>query len=56
MNRIEFCRWAKHQLQNNELFRNTVLFTDRMSSLLEEMPLFTRETMWYQHDGYPAVH
>ncbi|KZC10618.1 hypothetical protein WN55_00370 [Dufourea novaeangliae] len=28
MNRVEFCRWAKHQIQNNELFFNTALFND----------------------------
>ncbi|KZC10812.1 hypothetical protein WN55_01824 [Dufourea novaeangliae] len=28
MNRVEFCRWAKHQIHNNEVFLNTVLFTD----------------------------
>ncbi|KZC13152.1 hypothetical protein WN55_05773, partial [Dufourea novaeangliae] len=26
--RVEFCRWTKHQIQNNELLLNTVLFTD----------------------------
>lgn len=123
MNRVAFCRWAIRQIQNNESFLNTVLFTDEatftnhgnvnlhnmhlwatenphwlrqvehqrqwsvnvwcgiigdkiigpyfinanlngniyanfikdtLGLLLEELPLLTRQTMWYQHDGCPA--
>ncbi|KZC11305.1 hypothetical protein WN55_02655 [Dufourea novaeangliae] len=37
---------------NGNIYANFI--KDTLGYLLEELPSFTRQTMWYQHDGCPA--